>query len=124
MKKTSLTCLKQSSSPLGVIFVKEIKTLEAFASVTEGGTKCIVMFTANWCPDCVFVKPFLPELVEAFSEFEFYTVNRDELLDLCVDLEIMGIPSFVAYDGGKEVGRFVSKDRKARAEIEAFIKEL
>ena len=104
--------------------MKEIKTLEEFARVTEDGARCVVMFTANWCPDCVFVKPFLPEVIEAFPEVEFYTVNRDELLDLCVDLGIMGIPSFVAFGDGKEIGRFVSKDRKTQGEIEAFIRGL
>lgn len=36
----------------------------------------------------------------------------------------MGIPSFVAFENGKETGRFVNKDRKTQAEIESFIKNL
>lgn len=45
-------------------------------------------------------------------------------MDLCVELEIFGIPSFVAFKGGKEVGRFVNKERKTRQQIESFIESL
>ena len=43
------------------------------------------------------------------------------MIDLCVDLEILGIPSFIAYDKGEELSRFVSKLRKTKPEIQAFI---
>ena len=42
----------------------------------------------------------------------FYYIDRDEMIDLCIDLEIMGIPSFIAYKDGKEVARLVNKLRK------------
>ena len=46
------------------------------------------------------------------------------MIDLCKDLDIMGIPSFIGYDNGKETGRFVSKLRKTKDQIEAFIESL
>lgn len=100
----------------------EIKTIEEFDRVRVG--KTIIMFTANWCPDCMFVKPFIGEIVAANPEFKFYVVNRDDLLDLCKDLDVLGIPSFIGYDGEKEIGRFVSKLRKTKEEIQAFINSL
>ncbi len=48
-------------------------------------------------------------------------IDRDDFIDLCVALDVFGIPSFLAYDKGNEVGRFVSKDRKTQQEIEAFL---
>lgn len=97
----------------------EIESLEQFEQVRKG--KTIFMFTANWCPDCVFVKPFIGEIVEANPEFKFYVVNRDDFLDLCKSLDILGIPSFVAYNDDEEIGRFVSKLRKTKEEIQAFV---
>ena len=34
---------------------------------------------------------------------------------------VMGIPSFIVYRDGKEVARFVNKDRKTKAEVTAFL---
>lgn len=37
---------------------------------------------------------------------------------------IMGIPSFVVYQDGKEIGRLVNKDRKTKDEVEKFCDHL
>lgn len=103
--------------------MKEINTIEEFKEVTAKG-KSVILFTANWCPDCLVIKPFMPSVVEKYSDFNFYSVNRDNLMDLCIELDIFGIPSFVAFNDGVETGRFVNKDRKTRQQIEDFIESL
>lgn len=100
-----------------------IKTLEQFETVTEVG-KNIVVFSTEWCGDCIFIKPHLPVIEANFPQWKFSFVDRDDLLDLCKDLDIYGIPSFLAIVDGKVVGRFVSKDRKTPPEIEKFIADL
>lgn len=97
----------------------EIHTLEEFEKASQG--KAIFLFTAAWCPDCVFIKPFIGDLAIANPEFQYYVVDRDNMIDLCKDLDIMGIPSFIAYENGEESGRFVSKLRKTKEEIQQFI---
>lgn len=72
----------------------------------------------------MFIKPFIGEIVEQYQDYIFYSVNRDEMLELCRELDILGIPSFVAFDQGKEIGRFVSKLRKTKEEIIDFIDSL
>ncbi len=37
---------------------------------------------------------------------------------------IMGIPSFVVYEDGKEKARFVNKDRKTKKEVEDFLNNI
>ena len=59
-----------------------------------------------------------------YSDFSFYYVDRDEFIDLCVKLDVFGIPSFVAYNKGEETGRYVNKDRKTQEQIEEFIEGL
>lgn len=63
----------------------------------------------------------MPALETKFNDFEFVLVDRDQFIDLCIELDIFGIPSFIAYKDGQETGRFVSKDRKTQQEIEEFL---
>ncbi|OUN60947.1 thiol reductase thioredoxin [Ligilactobacillus salivarius] len=86
--------------------------------------KYVLFFTADWCPDCRFIKPVMPEIEEEFSDFNFIQVDRDENIDLCQELDVYGIPSFIVYEDGKEVDRFVNKDRKTKKEVENFLKAI
>ena len=68
------------------------------------------------------IDPFMPELIKHYEgRARFFEIDRDELPDLCSELNILGIPSFIAFRGGKELIRFVSKLRKSREEIESFV---
>ena len=31
----------------------------------------VLFFTADWCPDCRFIKPAMPEIEAEFKEFTF-----------------------------------------------------
>jgi len=100
-----------------------IKTLEQFEQITNHG-KHIVIFSTEWCGDCIFIKPHLPAIESKFPQWKFSFIDRDDLIVLCKDLDIYGIPSFLAFVDGQIVGRFVSKDRKTPPEIEQFIQNL
>lgn len=99
-----------------------IKTLEDYEKAIQGHS--MLVFSTTWCPDCHFLKTFINDLVAKNTEWTFYYVDRDEMVDLCIDLEIMGIPSFVAYHQGKELSRLVSKLRKTQEEIQSFIDQI
>ncbi|MCH1625350.1 thioredoxin family protein [Ferdinandcohnia quinoae] len=103
--------------------MKKLESIEQYNEIIKSG-KSIFMFSADWCPDCRVIEPVLPEIEKAYSQYTFYYVDRDEFIDLCVSLNIFGIPSFVAYENEVELGRFVSKDRKTKEEIEEFINSL
>lgn len=91
---------------------------------TIGNGKVVLFFTADWCPDCRFIKPAMPEIEQDFSDYTFYEVDRDENIDLAAELNVFGIPSFIIYDNGKEIGRFVNKDRKTKQQVEDFLNNL
>jgi thiol-disulfide isomerase/thioredoxin len=103
--------------------LKNLESMEQFEQLRTGG-KTIFMFSANWCPDCRVIEPFLPEVEAKYSEFTFIHVDRDQFIELCQQLDVYGIPSFIAFEKGEELGRFVSKDRKTQEEIEGFINGL
>ena len=99
------------------------KTYEELAETMVKG-KVMLFFTADWCGDCVFIKPHMPDLEKEFPEYTFIQVDRDRFIEVCQQWNIMGIPSFIALDEGQETGRFVSKDRKTKEEISEFIKNI
>ncbi|WP_281274993.1 thioredoxin family protein [Brevibacillus fluminis] len=100
----------------------EIKAEDAFQQAIAQDKVVVVKFFTTWCPDCHRIDPFMPDVEEAYKEkLTFVEVNRDTLPELSQSLEIMGIPSFVAFQNGKELIRFVSKLAKSREEIEQFL---
>ncbi len=100
--------------------LKHLESIEEFEQLRDNG-KTIFMFSALWCGDCRFIEPALPEIEAKFTEYTFIHIDRDQFIDLCQQVDVFGIPSFIAYENGKELGRFVSKDRKTQEEIEGFI---
>ncbi|QFT90236.1 Thioredoxin-like protein YtpP [Bacillus sp. THAF10] len=103
--------------------MEKLQSLEQFEALKAEGN-VVFMFSADWCPDCRVIEPVLPEIMEKFKEYTFIYVDRDKFIDLCAELSVFGIPSFVGYRNGEEAGRFVSKDRKTQDEIEAFVASL
>ncbi|WP_347862867.1 thioredoxin family protein [Salimicrobium sp. PL1-032A] len=102
--------------------MKHLESKEQFQQLINN-EKVIFMFSAEWCPDCRVIEPVLPELEAENPEWTFYYVDRDQFIDVCADYSIFGIPSFLAFDHAEEKARFVSKDRKSKEEIQAFIDE-
>lgn len=103
--------------------MRNLQSTEEFHQLAANEA-AVFMFTAGWCPDCRVIDPIMPEIEEKFDRFVFVSVDRDEFIDLCGELSIFGIPSFLAYNNSEEVGRFVSKDRKTQEEIESFLANL
>lgn len=103
--------------------MKNLESVEQFNELKQSAS-VVFLFTADWCPDCHFIDPFMPEIEQTFNNLTFISVNRDQFIDICAENEIYGIPSFLAYRDGVEVGRFVSKERKTKLEIEEFLNRI
>ncbi|PZE21298.1 thioredoxin [Paenibacillus xerothermodurans] len=102
--------------------MEQVKTEQEFQRRIESDKPTIAVFKAEWCKDCHFIEPFMPAVVEAYQDrLNFIELDRDEVPDLCEKLNILGIPSFIAFREGQELVRFVSKLRKTREEIEQFL---
>ncbi|MBU1019711.1 MAG: thioredoxin family protein, partial [Firmicutes bacterium] len=81
----------------------------------------IIYWHTKWCPDCFAIKPHLSKLELDFPEYDFYSINRDMDIELARHLNIFGIPSFLIYNDGEEIGRFVDKKRKTYEQVKDFI---
>lgn len=103
-----------------------MKTLESIEQFNDliNNKNLIALFTADWCPDCRVIEPVLPEIEATFTDYTFVMIDRDQFIEVCQQYDVFGIPSFLAFKKGKEIGRFVSKDRKTKEEIMQFIEAL
>ena len=82
--------------------------------------KCL-SFQPTGVGDCRYLKPFLPEIEAENPEFTFILIDRDAYMDLAKVWDVYGIPSLVVLEKNKEIGRFVNRDRKTKAQITAFL---
>ncbi|WP_218662056.1 thioredoxin family protein [Streptococcus dysgalactiae] len=96
-------------------------TYEELAGLIENEDKLVLFFTADWCPDCQFIYPVIPDIEAEHTNMIFVRVNRDQFMEVAQKWDILGIPSFVVIEKGQEVGRLVNKMRKTKAEITDFL---
>ncbi|RKP56132.1 thioredoxin [Cohnella endophytica] len=102
--------------------MKKIQDEATFREQTNGEGLTVAVFKTTWCADCHFMEPFIADVESAYADkLTMVEIDRDDLPDLCSELNILGIPSFIAFRQGKELVRFVSKLRKTREEIEQFL---
>ena len=99
------------------------KSLEELATYVEKGNN-IFFFTAEWCGDCRFIYPVMPELEAEFPEYQWIHVDRDDYIYLVAQWGLFGIPRVIVTKDGEEAGRLVNKIREAKEEIAAFIRQL
>lgn len=105
-------------------WMNELTGLQQLEEIKQSDAINVLVFSADWCPDCRFLEPFLPKLIQRYSDYRFWYIDRDEWMQVCIDYGVMGIPSFIALKDGREIARFVSKNRKTEAEIDAFLQSL
>lgn len=101
--------------------MEKVQTERRFEELIHEPGITVAVFKTSWCVDCHYINPFMPEIESAHPEVTFVEVDAEELLPVAEHYHILGIPSFVAFKGGKELIRFVNKLRKSRTEIEQFV---
>ncbi|WP_165212189.1 thioredoxin family protein [Streptococcus tangpeifui] len=97
------------------------ETYEELAAYLEQDGRLVFLFTADWCPDCQFLYPFLDELEADNPHVTFVQVDRDAFMPLAQKWDIFGIPSLIVVENGQEIGRLVNKLRKTKQEINSFL---
>lgn len=102
--------------------MQKLTTEEQFRETAAQPIVTVAVFKTTWCPDCHFIDPFMPDVEQKYAgRIVFVEIDRDDMPELCSELNILGIPSFIAFREGKELVRFVNKLRKSREEIEQFL---
>lgn len=103
------------------IKLNQIEGIKEYYNVIENNDLVIIYWYTRWCPDCFLMKAALPKLEKDFKDYSFYSVNRDTDIEIAKHLNIFGIPSFLIYNKGEEVARYVDKKRKTYIQVKEFI---
>ncbi|MDT3427855.1 thioredoxin-like negative regulator of GroEL [Paenibacillus forsythiae] len=100
----------------------KISSPAEFQAAIQSPGLTVAVFKADWCGDCKFINPFMPEVERNYADkLTLVEVDVDAVGEVSQEQNILGIPSFVAYSEGRELVRFVNKLRKSRQEIEDFL---
>ena len=75
--------------------------------VLDAPGKVLVDFWAEWCGPCRMVEPVLTEIAAANPSVTFVKLNVDENPQVQQSLEVMNIPTLIAYEGGQMKKRIV-----------------
>lgn len=74
----------------------------------------LVDFWGPSCQPCLALMPFVHELAEKYAgRLKIVKVDSSKNRRLCIDLKVMGLPTFLLYDSGQELGRLAGKDVSA-----------
>lgn len=103
--------------------MKHIKTLKAYEQAINTNEYTVMIYYSDWCSDCHFMDTYLPKLEEAFPNFTFYKVDREQVKSLSIHLNIYGVPSLLFYHKDKIVKSFIDKNRKSFIEVTAFLEQ-
>ena len=102
--------------------MEKLTNIETFIEKIErDSVRTIALFRAEWCGDCHYIDSFMDALSQKYAEdIDTLVIDIEEFPDLSRKLSVVGIPSFVAFDKGEEIDRFVNRQRKTESEIDAF----
>ncbi|MFB5677095.1 thioredoxin family protein [Paenibacillus terreus] len=102
--------------------MQQIRNKAEFDQAVQAPGLTVAVFKADWCGDCKFIDPFMPDVEEKYANaLKLIQVDVEEAEGVSEAHNVLGIPSFIAFSNGKEVVRLVNRLRKSRAEIEQFL---
>lgn len=101
--------------------MQPINTTDKFNDTIQSDQPVIVKFEAGWCPDCKAMDMWIDPITEKYNDYQWFTVNRDELEDVAADNEVMGIPSLLVFKNGEKLAHLHSANAKSPEQVENFL---
>lgn len=86
--------------------------------------KQILVFSTEWCPDCIMLKMYIDQVVEENPSWEFIYIDSDFEPEMAKKYGVLGIPSFVALIDGETESSLISKDAKPKEVINDWINSI
>jgi thioredoxin 1 len=97
-------------------------TPETFGSLVADGN-VLVDFWGPRCQPCLALMPAVEALEESYGEqLRLVKVNAPDNRQVCRDLKVFGLPTYVLYRNGAEVERLTGDP--SRADIETAVARL
>lgn len=86
----------------------ELKDANFDTTISSTRIPVIVDFWAAWCGPCAMMAPIIEQLAKKYEGKALLAkLNVDENPEASQKFGIYGIPTFIFFKGGKEVGRIV-----------------
>jgi len=97
-------------------------TPETFGGLVADGN-VLVDFWGPRCQPCIAMMPAMEALEQAYDgRLRLVKVNAPDNRQVCRDLKVFGLPTYVLYRDGAEVGRLTGDP--SRADIEEAVRKL
>jgi len=93
--------------------VQVLNELNFDTLVLEAKGTVLVDFTAAWCAPCKLQSAILEQVADEPGAPLMATVDVDECPELAARYGVRGMPTLVAFSGGKETGRRLGLTREA-----------
>lgn len=101
--------------------METIQTVEQFQEIISKSEPVIIKFEANWCPDCKVMDMFIGEIIEDYSQYQWYQIDRDQFPELAEQYNVRGIPSLLIFQNGEKLAHLHSANAKTPDEVREFL---
>ncbi|MEC0284067.1 thioredoxin family protein [Terribacillus saccharophilus] len=103
--------------------MEQINTKEKFKEIIVSEEPVIVKFFADWCPDCTRMNMFIDQVLAEYGNYKWYELNNDEVPDVAVEQDVMGIPSILLFQNGEKLAHLHSANAKSPEEVISFLQQ-
>lgn len=98
-----------------------VNDLNFESEILKSDKPALVDFTATWCGPCKQIAPMIDELAEeTVGQFKIAKLDIDDAPATAAKLGIRGVPTIVAFKGGKESARHVGAGT-SKAKLRAML---
>jgi len=93
-----------------------LKNLEDYSN-KNSDVLIFIYFTATWCGPCKKIKPFIQQKMVEYKDknvlFKIIDVDDDDYSELCDDLSVSAMPTFIGFKGNNLINKIVGGDESA-----------
>ena len=111
-KKTetpSIDCCAKDTSKIADTLSRvgrfDMSSDDNWKSLISSNRPTFVKFTATWCGPCKASEPYWESVSAEYPELSFVTVDVDEFDEIAAEHKAFGIPLFLSFHNGNEIGR-------------------
>ena len=100
--------------------VEEVTKENFREAVSEG-----LVFVDMWgpsCQPCFALMPHVERLAGSHEDVKFVKLEAPKARRLCIELKVMGLPAFLLFKDGQEIGRLNDHDISSER-LEAWLDE-
>ena len=89
-------------------------TKDNFRDLVSDGTTLVDLWGTE-CQTCLALRPDVERLAEERDDVKVVALEAPKARRLCMELKVLGLPAFLLFRQGEEVGRLAGPDLTASA---------